>query len=135
VTAREILDKASAEMDSGLSQDAVARSQMLGVMASTYVNLGLYGRAHSLATRALEAREHLYGSEDPKTLETMSQLGWIFDREGHDADAESLERGALERERRVLGPEAPLTLETMDHLVVIEEEEVVTAKRSGWRGR
>ena len=53
----------------------------------------------------------------------MSQLGWIFDREGHDADAESLERGALERERRVLGPEAPLTLETMDHLVVIEEEE------------
>jgi non-specific serine/threonine protein kinase/serine/threonine-protein kinase len=123
VTAREILDKASAEMDAGLSQDAEVRSQMLGVMASTYVNLGLYGRAHGLATRALEAREHLYGSENPKTLEAMSQLGWIFDREGHDADAESLERGALERARRVLGPEAPLTLETMDHLVVIEEEE------------
>jgi serine/threonine protein kinase len=123
VTAREILDKASAEMDAGLSQDAEVRSQMLGVMASTYVNLGLYGRAHGLATRALEAREHLYGSENPKTLEAMSQLGWIFDREGHDADAESLERGALERERRVLGPEAALTLETMDHLVVIEEEE------------
>jgi serine/threonine protein kinase len=123
VTAREILDKASAAMDGGLPQDAEVRSQMLGVMASTYLNLGLYRRAHGLATRALEAREHLYGSASPKTLESMSQLGWIFDREGRDAEAESLERSALERERRVLGSEAPLTLETMDHLVVIEEEE------------
>jgi serine/threonine protein kinase len=123
VTAREILDKASAAIDGGLPQDAEARSQMLGVMASTYLNLGLYARAHGLAARALEARERLYGSEGPKTLESMSQLGWIFDQEGHDADAESLERSALERERRVLGPEAALTLETMDHLVVIEEAE------------
>jgi tetratricopeptide (TPR) repeat protein len=123
VTAREILDKASAAIDGGLSQDAEVRSQMLGVMASTYLNLGLYGRAHGLATQALEAREHLYGPDSPKTLESMSQLGWIFDREGHDAEAESLERSALERERRVLGPEAPLTLESLDHLVVIEEEE------------
>jgi eukaryotic-like serine/threonine-protein kinase len=123
VTAREILDKASAAMDGGLPQDAEVRSQMLGVMASTYLNLGLYGRAHGLAARALEARERLYGSESPKTLESMSQLGWIFDQEGHEADADSLERSALERERRVLGPEAPLTLETMDHLVVIEEDE------------
>ena len=66
MTAREILDKASAAMDGGLPQDPEVQSQMLGVMASTYLNLGLYGRAHGLATRALEARERLYGLGEPQ---------------------------------------------------------------------
>jgi eukaryotic-like serine/threonine-protein kinase len=123
ITAREILDKASNEIGSGLARDAESQSQMLHVMASTYLNLGLYGRAHDLAKRALDARLRLHGPEAPDTLESMTQLGWILDREGHDADAEKLERQALAEERRTLGPESPLTLETLDHLAVIEEDE------------
>jgi len=123
VTAREILDKASTEMGTALARDAEVQSQMLHVMASTYLNLGIYTRAHELSKRALDARENLHGPEDANTLESMTQLGWILDREGHDADAEKLERQALQTERRVLGPETALTLETMDHLAVIEEDE------------
>jgi tetratricopeptide (TPR) repeat protein len=123
VSAREILDKASAEMGTGLARDAEVQSQMLNVMASTYLNLGLYSRAHELTTRALDARATLHGPKDPSTLESMTQLGWILDREGHDTEAETLERQALADERRLLGPEAPLTLETMDHLSVIEEDQ------------
>ncbi len=121
VTAREILDKASTEMASGLAHDADAQSQMLFVMASTYLNLGLYARAHELAQRALQAREMLHGARDPGTLESRVQLGWILDREGHSSDADKLEREALELVREAQGPEAPLTLESMDHLAVIEE--------------
>jgi eukaryotic-like serine/threonine-protein kinase len=123
ITAREILDKASNEMGTGLAQDAEVQSHMLHVMASTYLNLGLYGRAHDLAKRALDARLRLHGLDAPDTLESMTQLGWILDREGHDAEAEKLERQALAQERRSLGAEAPLTLETLDHLAVIEEDE------------
>jgi serine/threonine protein kinase len=123
VTAREILDKASSDMATGLAHDAEVQAQMLHVMASTYLNLGLYSRAHELSKRALEARENLHGSQGPDTLESKTQLGWILDREGHDADAERLEREALESERRVYGPDAPLTLESMDHLAVIEEDQ------------
>ena len=123
ITAREILDKASNDIGIGLARDAEAQSQMLHVMASTYLNLGLYARAHDLSKRALDARSRLHGPEAPDTLESMTQLGWILDREGHDSDAEKLERQALADERRTLGPEAPLTLETLDHLAVIEEDE------------
>jgi serine/threonine protein kinase/tetratricopeptide (TPR) repeat protein len=123
VSAREILDKAATEMGTGLARDAEVQSQMLHVMASTYLNLGLYSRAHELSKRALDARETLHGPQDPSTLESMTQLGWILDREGHDTEAEKLERQALADERRLLGPEAPLTLETMDHLSVIEEDQ------------
>jgi eukaryotic-like serine/threonine-protein kinase len=123
VTAREILDKASAEIGTGLAHDAEAQAQMLHVMASTYLNLGLFGRARELAERALSARERTLGAEHPDTLASRAQLGWILDRQGHDEDAEPLERKVLEQERRVLGPQAPLTLETLDHLSVIDENE------------
>ncbi len=122
VTAREILDKAANDMSKGLAKDPEVQSQMMQVMASTYTNLGLYARAHELAKRALDARLSLLGPDDPKTLESMNQLGWILDREGHSAEAETMERQALVGERRVLGPEEPLTLESMDHLAVILED-------------
>jgi len=135
VTAREILDKASNEMSTGLAKDPEVQSQMMQVMASTYQNLGLYARAHELAKRALDSRLSLLGPDDPKTLESMTQLGFILDKEAHDAEAEKLERQALATERRVLSPEDPITLDTMDTLAIIlqhlghydEEEELERA--------
>lgn len=116
VTAREILDKASADMGKGLAQDPEVQAQMMDVMARTYMNLGLYPRAHELAKGALDSRVRLLGANDPKTLESMSQLGWVLIQEGHYRDGENLEREAIDSERRVLGAENPLTLETMGNL-------------------
>jgi serine/threonine protein kinase/Flp pilus assembly protein TadD len=121
VTAREILDKASNDMEKGLAKDPEVRSQMTQVMASTYTNLGLYARAHELAQQALDARLSLLGPDDPKTLESTSQLGWILSREGKYVDAEKMERQALDGERRILGPEDPLTIETMSNLAVVAQ--------------
>jgi eukaryotic-like serine/threonine-protein kinase len=119
VTAREILDKASNDMQKGLAKDPEVQSQMTQVMASTYTNLGLYPRAYELAKRALDARIGLLGPDDPKTLESMAQLGWILNRQGKYAEAEKIERQALAGERRILGPEDPLTIETMANLAFI----------------
>jgi eukaryotic-like serine/threonine-protein kinase len=119
VTAREILDRAANDIGKGLAQDPDVQSQMLHEMAGTYNNLGLYARAHELAQRALDARLSLHGTDDPKTLESMTQLGLILHMEGHDVDAEPLDRRALEDERRVLGADDPLTLETADDLAMV----------------
>ncbi len=116
VTAREILDKASNDIDRGLSKDPEAQSQMMQVMASTYNNLALYDRAHDLAKAALDNRMTRLGPNDAKTLESMSQLGWILVRQGHYDEAEKLLRQAFDRERRVLGAEDRITLETMGSL-------------------
>jgi non-specific serine/threonine protein kinase/serine/threonine-protein kinase len=119
VTAREILDKASNDMGTRLAKDPEVQSQMMQVMATTYENLGLYARAHELAKRALDFRLSLLGPDDPKTLESMTQLGYILDKEAHDGEAEKLERRALAAERRILGSEDPITLDTMDTLAII----------------
>jgi eukaryotic-like serine/threonine-protein kinase len=123
VTAREILDKASNDMGKGLAKDPEVQSQMMQVMARTYLNLGLYARAHELAKPALDARLSRLGPDDPQTLDSMTLFGWVLDREGRYAEAEKLERQALTNERRILGPENPLTLETMDHLAVIQQNQ------------
>jgi len=119
VTAREILDRASNDAETGLAKDPEVQSQMMQVMAQTYLNLGLNARAHNLAKRALDARLRLLGPDDPKTLESMAQFGWILNREGKYVEAEKMERQALDGERRIFGPEDPLTIETMANMSFI----------------
>jgi eukaryotic-like serine/threonine-protein kinase len=118
VTAREILDKASKAMGAGLAKDPDVQSQMMQVMSETYFNLGLFGRAHDLAQRALGIRMKLLGPDNPQTLETLDQIGSVLEREGKPAEAEKLDRQTLASELRVLGPEDPLTLMTMGRLAV-----------------
>jgi serine/threonine protein kinase/tetratricopeptide (TPR) repeat protein len=123
ITAREILDKASNDIEAGLAKDVEVQSQFMQVMAQTYINLGLFARAHGLADRALGNRRRVLGPNNRKTLESMTQLGWILDREGRDLEAEKQIRETLDLQRRVLGPEDPLTLETTDNLGIVLEKE------------
>jgi serine/threonine protein kinase len=47
VTAREILDNASKDIESGLAKDPELQSQLMGVMGKVYNSLGLYPQAES----------------------------------------------------------------------------------------
>jgi serine/threonine protein kinase/tetratricopeptide (TPR) repeat protein len=123
VTAREILDKASLDIETGLAADPEVQLQLMQVMARTYRNLGLYARAGELAQRTLEARRRRYGTDDPRTLESMSLLGNILGRQGKRGEAEKLTADTLAALRRSVGSDAPLTLETTNNLVTILEQE------------
>ena len=113
VTARELLDKASKEIDSGLASDPDAQAQMLQVMGEVYRNLGLYAQAEPLLTRSVEIRKQALGPNDPGTLDSMSSLAMLVLQEGRDADAEKMQREILETERRVMGPNDPKTVASM----------------------
>ena len=82
VTAREILDRSSNEIERELHQDAEVRTQLMLVMARTYENLGLFSRAHALMERVVQDRRKTLGADNPKTLEAMSEMGWVLYREG-----------------------------------------------------
>jgi serine/threonine protein kinase len=116
VTAREILDKASNDIDTGLAKDPDLQAQMMHVMATVYVNLGLYSQAQTLFRRAFEIRRKVLGPEHPDTLVSMDGLARTLDVEGHYAEAEELLRQSLDIERRVLGPEHPDALMSMNGL-------------------
>jgi len=116
ITAREILDKASKDIDTGLSKDPEIQAQMMSVMADVYDGLGLYPRAESLLTRAVEIRRGVLGPQHPDTLESKRLLGWVLQEEGRYAEAEKLQRETLEDDRRVLGSDHPDTLSSINRL-------------------
>jgi eukaryotic-like serine/threonine-protein kinase len=116
VTAREILDKASKDIDTGLAKDPETQAQMMHVMGDVYEKLGLYPRAQALQQQSMEIRQRVLGPEHPDTLTSMNDLATDLDDSGHYAEAEKLEREALDISRRVLGPEHPDTLMLMSNL-------------------
>src|SRR5208282_1606405 len=116
ITAREILDKASTDVDTGLSKDPELQAQMMHVMGNVYANLGLNPRALSLDQRALEIRRRVLGPEHPDTLRSMNSLASDLIDGGHYAEAEKLDRETLGIRRRVLGVEHADTLTSMNNL-------------------
>src|SRR5262249_12223061 len=56
ITAREILDKASKDIGTGLAKDPEAQAQMMQVMGDVYGDLGLFPRAQALHQQSMEIR-------------------------------------------------------------------------------
>jgi eukaryotic-like serine/threonine-protein kinase len=116
ITAREVLDKASKDVESGLTQDPELQAQMMDAMGRVYGSLGLYGRAEGLLKNAVDIRRRVLGGENQQTLKSASLLGWTLSEGGHYPEAEKLQRDTLEIQRRILGPEHLDTLESTQNL-------------------
>ena len=123
VTAREILDKASKEIDTGLRNDPELQAKMMYTMAVTYGGLGLDSRAQPLLERAVEIQQRVLGRGNPDTLRSMNDLARVLSNEGHYAEAEKLQRQTLDIQRQVLGPRNPDTLRSMSDLARVLSNE------------
>ena len=113
ITARELLDRASKEIDTGLAKDPETQAQLMDVMGEVYESLGLYPQAHPLFEHAVDIQRRLHGPRNRETLRSEEHLAWISLEEGHYAEAEKLARGTLDIERQVLGQDDLDTLRSM----------------------
>ncbi len=116
ITAREILDKASKDIDIGLANDPQLQSRMMNVMGTVYDNLGLFAQAEPLLRHALETRRQTLGNRNKDTLQSMYQLAEVLTWEGKTAEAEKLCRESYDGRKIVLGPENRDTLISMTWL-------------------
>jgi len=122
VTAREILDQASTQIESGLASDPQTQTQLMMTMGSVYENLGLYQRAESLYREATTIRDRALGSGSDETLESRGALGWALYRRGKFHDSESLLRDVLASRLRQFGANNNATVTVMDHLGTVLNE-------------
>jgi serine/threonine protein kinase len=116
VTAREILEKASKDIDSGLSKDPALQAQMMHVMGRAYMMLGLQTEAQLLFESSVKAGSSALGPEDPEVLRTMNDLSWTLFQQGRLDEAERLQRKVIDIQRRILGSDSHDTLGTMGQL-------------------
>jgi eukaryotic-like serine/threonine-protein kinase len=116
VTAREILDKSSKDIDTGLRKEPELQAELMGTMAQTYAGLGLYSRAQQLTEHALAIQRSLFGERKRQTLASESYLAQLLRAQGHLPEAERLLQKTIDVQRQVLGANDPDTLASMDRL-------------------
>jgi non-specific serine/threonine protein kinase/serine/threonine-protein kinase len=119
ITAREILDRSSAQIDRSLAKDAELRARMMNVMGSVYQNLGLHSKSESLLEHALEIQRRTLGEKDPATLSSMNLLARAMALQGRYPEAETLARRTVDLSRDALGPRNAQTLKVTNTLVFI----------------
>ena len=116
ITAREVLDQASAEIDSSLAQDPELRARLMFTMGKVYLSLGLDSRAQTLFERALQLQRDALGPANIQTLETAASLATTLRIRGHYPESEKLGRDTIDAQRRALGPNHPDTLDSLSDL-------------------
>ena len=116
VTARELLDKASAQVETGLGQDPQVQGRLMRIMAETYRGLALQDQSQKLLEHAVAIQTKALGPDDPETLSSIAMLGVIDDDLTHYSDSEKLLRQALAGQQRVLGRGSAETLATANYL-------------------
>jgi serine/threonine protein kinase/tetratricopeptide (TPR) repeat protein len=105
ITAREVLDKASTDIDAGLATDPELQAQLLYVMGRVYDALGLYPKAEALLARAAAIRLRVRGPRNPGTLEAQTLLAWELSRLGRYNEAEKWLREGLKQSQEI--PDLP----------------------------
>ncbi len=123
LTARDLLDKAAHDIDTGLGHDPELQARLMHVMAMAYNNLGLYSRAQALLERSVQLSTLALGPDNTQTVRSRQRLAWTLFQQGRVAEAESQQRSLIEVERRVFGPEHEETIGTMGDLATTLSEE------------
>ena len=123
IRAREVLDRASKEIDSGLAKDPELQAQMMHIMGGVYESLGLFAKAESLLRHAVEIRRRTLGADSADTLKSMAALVGVLNDESRYPEAEKWSCKTVDARRRTLGPEDRDTLNAMVQLALIFDEE------------
>ena len=110
VTAREILDNASKNIDTGLANDPQLQARMMNVMGIVYESLGLYSQSEPLLRHAVEIRQQTLGLRNKDTLQSMYDLTVLLTVKGKVPEAEKLCRETLDGRQKTLGSEHRDTL-------------------------
>ena len=82
VTAREILDRGAARVETELAGEPAVRARLEAVLTRVYHNLGLYDQAVSHMQRAIEARRAVDGAADRGVAFLLLDLAWMQRQQG-----------------------------------------------------
>jgi serine/threonine protein kinase len=116
ISARDLLDGATALIESDTTPDPVQRASLAVAMARSYTNLGAFPQAERLLRRELVRARAALGQNDDAALSVETELVWdLYSAREHTA-AVALGLELLARERRLFGPDDARTVLTESKL-------------------
>ena len=121
VTARELLDRGAARIDSTLRDQPEVQAELRSALGRVYTSLGLYDRATPLLRQALDQQRARHGDASLVVARDMDLLGAALEHQDDRAQAEPLLREALALRRRLAGGLDSSTAESVYHLATLLE--------------
>lgn len=105
VTARELLDRATATIDDELAAEPAVQGRLLASMGNAYRNLGLYRDARPLLERAVELQARTLPDDDPRLGRAHFLLASLLRRLGDYDAAQAHYEASLAVRERAFGPD------------------------------
>ena len=103
ITAREILNRASARIANELQDQPLVQAKMMSTIGNVDRGLGLVKEAVPLLEEALRIREKILGPSHPDVAQSLYDLAWAtWGEEGRE-----MFRRSLEIREKALGPDHP----------------------------
>lgn len=116
ITAREILDKGAARIETELADQPAIQATLLDTMGTVYTGLGLYPTAIPLMRASLGKRRGLSEDTTAEIARTLGHLGEALMLNGDYDEATRRLEDALAIQRKVLGDRDPELANTMSAL-------------------
>jgi eukaryotic-like serine/threonine-protein kinase len=134
VTARELLDRAVADIDTQLVGQPAVRGRLLASMGNAYRQLGLYHESRPLLEQAVALEQEAHGPDDPRVARSHFVLAGLLRRLGEfDAAREHYQASLAIRERAANREDMAVSLAGLANLAVDEGrgEEAIGFYRRG----
>jgi tetratricopeptide (TPR) repeat protein len=99
LTAREVLDKGAARVETQLAKQPQIQATLLDTLGTVYMGLGLYGQAKPLLDSAVAKRQALVPAEPGELALSLSHTGDLLTFRGEYPPAEAAYRKAIALQR------------------------------------
>ena len=120
VTARDLLDRATASIETELSGDAEIQASLLLVMADAYDRLAAFEKGLELAERSLALRRDVLPAQSIEIAESLHAVGRALRRLGQSARAVPSFEQALALREKLLGPNDLLVAQSLAELAIAQ---------------
>jgi len=128
ITARAILDKGAARIDSELVDQPAIQATLMDTMGTVYTSLGLYDAALPLVRQAYEKRQKLWGHDHEEVASSLSHLGEVLTLKSDYAEAERRLQEALAIRKKLFGDSSEQVATTLSGLAQVLSEKGEDAK-------
>jgi serine/threonine-protein kinase len=128
ITARELLQRGAVKIEDELQDQPAVRAQLMDVVGTVYLSLGLYADADSLLDRALEIRSGLSTEDSDELVESLQHLAQIRRTLGDFDSARENQERALAMALRLHGPEHESVADAYSYLGWIRADAGRTAE-------
>ncbi len=109
ITMGEVVAEAERKVDADLQDQPLLEAAIRRAIGKLHSSMGNHQKGEEHLQKAEAIQQRLLGNA-PETLETMSALAEVLEKQGRLEEARALTERTLELKRRVLGPQAPDTL-------------------------